>query len=126
MMEFYSERMRIAAKPHKCDACGGIIRPGERYSAQAGKYEGEFFSRCWHEDCNNAIGYYIDFLSVEYELDYDEVSDALAENLCRMCKYFDFDEGDCSFYGGNCYPWRCPILQEMIRKKYEEKRKETR
>ena len=50
--DFYSERMPIARKSHKCGECGRDILPGEKY---------ECFSGCWdrifntHKTCSDCL-----------------------------------------------------------------------
>jgi hypothetical protein len=46
--EFYSPRIVIASKQHKCDECARAIQPGERYEYVVGKWDGRFdrFKTC--------------------------------------------------------------------------------
>jgi hypothetical protein len=48
---FCSTRVRAARKPHRCDACGEAIGPGQRYRSINGKWDGDVLvvkqcSRC--------------------------------------------------------------------------------
>ena len=51
MMDFSRSSKHIAKKPNKCFLCGGEIAAGEKYERYSGKYDGEFFDQCFHEDC---------------------------------------------------------------------------
>ncbi len=42
--EFYSQRLMIARKPHKCCETGRTILPGERYWRLTGKWDGRIDS----------------------------------------------------------------------------------
>ena len=42
--DVWSEVERTARKAHRCSACGGPIRSGERYTVHFSKYEGEVCS----------------------------------------------------------------------------------
>lgn len=46
--EFFSQSIRVAAKPRKCCECSEPIRPGTIYELVAGKWEGHFetFATC--------------------------------------------------------------------------------
>lgn len=37
---FYHQEIRKARKPHRCNECGTLILPGERYEHVRGKWEG--------------------------------------------------------------------------------------
>ena len=52
--DFYRERFPIAKKEHKCDCCFETINPGERYSRETGKYDGDFFDRVLCIPCRNS------------------------------------------------------------------------
>lgn len=91
MMEFYSSYTPIAKKPHTCEMRGGVINPGERYSYEAGKYDGDFFQRKLHLDCLSVLS---DFCSeVDCEFTYDEILDWWRDKHCYRCK--KFDDGEC-------------------------------
>ena len=40
--EFFAESFPVARKGHKCCECGEEINPGQKYSKETGKWEGEF------------------------------------------------------------------------------------
>lgn len=42
--EVYTESVRKARKPHRCDGCGATIHPGTFYTSSSGIFEGEPFS----------------------------------------------------------------------------------
>lgn len=52
--EFFSVSTRRAAKPHRCEQCGGAIIVGEEHSYGAGKVDGDFWSYREHSDCRAA------------------------------------------------------------------------
>lgn len=39
--EFFNESRPLAAKAHRCDECGRVIKPGERYERVTGKWDGD-------------------------------------------------------------------------------------
>ena len=41
MMDFYNQKHVKARKSHKCEFCGKEIIPGEIYSYESGKFDGE-------------------------------------------------------------------------------------
>jgi len=40
--EFHRESLQKAIKSHRCDECGKIIKPGEKYEYSLGKWDGIF------------------------------------------------------------------------------------
>ena len=60
MLEFYTATKPKARKQHKCDLCGKIIEPGEKYSCFSGKYDGEMFTTKHCLPCNNIVNAYCD------------------------------------------------------------------
>lgn len=66
--------------------CGQKIMPGERYSREVGKYDGEFFERDLHTECNDVLN---DFLyeNEENEFSYDEINYWWRETRCDNCKH---------------------------------------
>jgi hypothetical protein len=111
MMEFFSSTMHKARKPHKCEACGKTIQPGDTYRMENGKWEGDFFTRAWCEDCCNIMDYFFDFLASENEFDYDEVYYEIQERFCYRCEHGQHDEDDCP---EKYSVWHCPRIQDSI------------
>jgi len=116
MMEFYSETNPKARKPHQCDCCGGVIEAGSGYVRQTGKWDGDFFCRDWHEDCNEVMQYFFDFLTVDDEFDYDEVFYAVQDDICKRCQHWEADDCEADL-------WHCPEVHRIIAEKYDEIRK---
>ena len=48
MMDFYNQKHEKARKSHKCEFCGKEIIPGETYSYESGKFDGERGKTGWH------------------------------------------------------------------------------
>lgn len=55
MLDFYSDKTVKAKKEHKCSLCGQKIEAGESYRRYSGKYDGEFFDQCFHENCTEIL-----------------------------------------------------------------------
>ena len=108
-MEFFTERHVTARKTHRCEACGGEIRPGETYCRQTGKWEGDFFSRAWCAHCEAVMNYYFDFLATEQEFTYDGVRDDVSDRFCYECEHGPRQEDDCSES-----VWSCPNILRLI------------
>lgn len=115
MMDFFNESDPRARKAHKCEACGGIINPGERYRRQSGKWEGDFFSRAWCADCARIMDYYFAELTAENEFDYWDVQDSVAARFCSGCPHSSGGNDDCSESGEI---WHCPIIHDKIKEAY--------
>lgn len=84
MMEFSRSAKYTAKKPHKCFLCDEQIREGEKYERYTGKYDGDFFDQCFHEECN-ALLYKFAIDQQENEYSPDWVEDWLCERVCRDC-----------------------------------------
>ena len=111
MMEFYDCSDRRAKKEHKCDFCNKTIRPGEKYSYEKGKYDGEFFTRKLCNTCALALSMYL-HESLEDEIDWWRVSDWLVDEICSKCSESVKDK--C-----NGIPERCELGRMMIVEKWE-------
>lgn len=46
-----SDKTQVARKDHHCIWCGEIIKAGQAFHANAGKYEGKFQYNCYHPEC---------------------------------------------------------------------------
>lgn len=92
MMEFYNERHCKARKQHTCECCKKTIKPGEEYCYQAGKWEGEFFTRCYCLTCDNLVYEYCS--EVDNEFDYSEIYDYAREKVCYGCQQYIDDDCD--------------------------------
>ena len=51
-------RKPVAKKKHKCEWCGQLIQPGERYSRVVGIYDSNFHSTPFHQECEEACQEY--------------------------------------------------------------------
>lgn len=92
-MEFYNSTYKTAKKDHICEVCQRKISVGEKYEYQCGKYDGSFFARHYHIECNNVMQ---DFWNdVDTDFCYDEVREWWREGFCEECK-LNIDNG------GNC------------------------
>ena len=109
MLEFMSSSSPIARKSHRCEACGGEIKPGEQYIRESGKWEGAFFTRAWCQSCNRVMQFYFTHLAVEQEFDYDDVLYDLSEHFCSKCDHGSNREDDCEES-----IWHCPIIAKGI------------
>ncbi len=83
MMEFYEQKEHRARKPHKCEMCGGEIKPGELYSCETGKWDGDFFVRKMHPECVAVLNEYC--AEVDNEFDYDSIAEYWREHYCERC-----------------------------------------
>ena len=59
-MEFYNERNLTAHKEHICFICNTVIPVNQKYIRCSGKYEGDFFDLCFHENCNKLLNAFLD------------------------------------------------------------------
>ena len=84
MMDFSRSSTHKAKKPHKCFLCGGEIAIGEKYERYTGKYDGDFFDQCFHENCIAILDKFCrDQQDEEYQQDW--VSDWLYGRVCDDC-----------------------------------------
>ena len=84
MMDFSRSSKHTAKKPHKCFLCGGEIAAGEKYERYSGKYDGDFFDQCFHEECIAILDKFCrDQQDEEYQQDW--VADWLYVRVCDDC-----------------------------------------
>ena len=117
MLEFETATQPKAQKQHTCYLCKGPIVCGERYFRHSGKYDGEFFDNCYHEECSDLIDSYCrEFM--EQEWDYDAIWEWLSDRYCHDCKHGTEEDDDC------VYPvLRCQLIRDEFR---EERRRKNR
>ena len=88
---------RTARKPHKCNYCGGIIQPKERYNRYVGKYDGEIYTWDSHEKCDYVAQEIWEYCDPDEGLGYEEFN----EGCSAVCRTFvcpdceKYDDGDC-------------------------------
>ena len=100
MMEFYDYFTRKARKKHRCEFCEKDIMPGERYSYEVGKFEGEFFVRKLCMPCRNMLDEYLQAANTSV-FDWTEVSDYLTRHWCtENCSEYEREE--CERWPQNC------------------------
>jgi hypothetical protein len=88
MMEFSRISHHVAKKPHKCFLCGGEIAIKEKYERYSGKYDGEFFDQCFHENCIAILDKFCrDQQDEEYQQDW--VVDWIYARVCDGCQNKD-------------------------------------
>ena len=110
--EFYNEKQHTARKEHICEMCGGVIKVGEKYWNEVGKYNGEFFSRALHDICHKMEREFC--CEVDTEFSWDDITEYIQETYCtKCCHYFvnedkeDYTECDTSIF-------ECPIIRKAI------------
>lgn len=95
MMEFFNSRSRIARKEHICEACEQKIQSGEKCQYECGKFEGEFFTRYYHNDCYEVMqDYFNDTYDDDY-FTYDYIYDWWLEGHCYQCALWYDNGGEC-------------------------------
>lgn len=94
MMEFYSEKTPTARKEHECEMCGRAIKIGEKHVYQSGKYDGDFFSRRYHNECADILNRFCDETG-DNEFNYDLISEWWDDRYCYGCKYYENNGGEC-------------------------------
>lgn len=107
MLEFYNGALPIARKEHQCEYCGKTIVPGEQYSVESGKFEGDFFTRKLCMVCKNFLSAYCS--EYDEEFDWDEVTEYLSDKHYSGCSKREYDSCD-------LMPYDCLV----IRNKYME------
>ena len=94
MMEFFTSKYHVARKEHTCEACGDKILIGAKYRYECGKYEGDFFDRCYHTSCWEVMQDY--FAGVEdTEFTYEDIQDWWQEERCYQCTLCELNGGEC-------------------------------
>lgn len=117
MMDFYNQKHVKARKSHKCEFCGKEIIPGETYSYERGKFDGDFFVRKLCEPCFTMLTEFIDYTG-EDEFQWDWIQEWLHDEYCKDdCK----DNCEYGFSKVQC----CPIVREKFKgllyeRSYEE------
>lgn len=105
MMDFYNQKNVKAKKTHECEFCGRKIIPGETYSYECGKFDGEFFVRKLCTVCANMLTKFINETKEE-EFDWNWIQEWLKDNYCtepciKTCKYGFSKIQCCSTVRGN-------------------------
>ena len=54
MGNFYSTKVSVGRKPHRCSQCGGLIEVGVRHNNYAQFHDGDFRAFRAHIDCDDA------------------------------------------------------------------------
>lgn len=85
-MEFYNRRTPVSRKERTCEMCGQKIMPGERYSSESGKFDGDFFARDLHLDCLQVLHDYLRAEEVN-EFTYPDIYYWWRETQCTNCKH---------------------------------------
>ena len=112
MFDFYNESRPVARKDHWCELCRSVIPKGTKYKYEAGKYDGDFFERRYHFDCEKIRDIYIQG-SDDNEFQYDWILDWWRDNYCECCVHYD-ENRDCDLprekeMSRTCYcmNWKC-------------------
>lgn len=98
MLEFYTDVIHKARKEHKCEFCNDVIKVGKKYHRQSGKYDGEFFDRKIHMECDNMISEYCSENREYDDISYDAVNDWVYEKHCQACP----DNDECELLFNDC------------------------
>lgn len=103
MMDFYNQKYVRARKHHKCEFCEKEIVPGEIYSYESGKYDGDFFVRKLCLTCFNILDSFMKDVNDD-EFQWDWIQEWLSDNFCNdKCK----DTCEYGFTKVQC----CPIVR---------------
>ena len=106
MLDFFSDRIHKAKKPHCCELCDGKIEIGETYHRQSGKLDYEMFDVCLHNSCTKIVDVYLE-QSYENSWSPQEVYDWARTTRCMKCKEYDDCELDYAM---------CKIFLDSIKK----------
>ena len=111
MNSFISIKTPVARKPHKCFLCGGEIPAGKKYIRQTGVWENEFFSSCFHENCDALIAEFCkDSDDNEYTPDW--VYDWIYNRVCVDCE----SEENCKIDCAHCQK----VLDKILKRDKED------
>lgn len=107
MMDFFNQKNVKAKKLHECEFCGKEIVPGETYSYESGKWDGEFFVRKLCIPCYNMLYQFIQDTE-DGEFQWDWVQEWLMYAYCtdeckKTCEY-GFSKVQC-----------CPVIREKFK-----------
>ena len=100
MEQHISDKWRTARKEHRCNFCGCIIRPGERYKLSV-LFDGEIYEWKSHAKCDYVSGEIWDYADPDEGMDsdcfYEACSDVCRTFVCPDCGKWDTDCCDESF-----------------------------
>lgn len=110
MSDLYEQKFRTAKKRHRCECCGKIIKPGERYSFEKffNDDNGCFNSTKLCTFCYYASEDYFDEGGDRQEFVWEEVSEYLQDKYCRDCS--KYEEDTCEYERHS----DCPIVKAAI------------
>lgn len=111
MFVFGKSGRPVARKEHRCDLCGGAIKPGEQYVRRTGLYDDRFWDEKFHLNCLELIGRYCKDLDAD-EYTEDAVIDWLYDRVCTDCIHGNEDN---IWYTPCPYntPCECPKVYEL-------------
>ena len=116
-MEFYSEACHTARKEYICEMCGRKIMQGEPYIYQSGKWDGVFFTRKLHRQCDLLL---IDYCTeVDNEFTYDSVMEYAEEQWCYDCEHAGCNDDLEGWTECDESVTTCPKVLEKIKEKYK-------
>ena len=101
VIEIIREEWRTARNIHKCDYCGGTIRPLERYRLCVNKFDGKLYEWKAHEKCEYIAQEIWDYADPDEGMDSDDFCEACSDVcrtfVCPDCGKWDTDECDESY-----------------------------
>lgn len=109
MLDFYKQTYPKARKEHKCEYCANVIRRGEKYSCESGKYDGDIFTRKLCLTCKNILEEYCSEKGYE-EFEWWAITEWLREKYCYSCK--NYDDSNCDIIENEC-----PVIREHFKPK---------